>query len=136
MLHTCIARFDMMATVAFFENLGWELNTRSLPTKDSVIPRALCRRIPRSTPPFFFTKHAAFPVASCHKHSPQRDQHQLHGNCLSWQAEGSSKETQHRSMPMPIFKSAVPSSPSSILLNIWLVATAHGNGTAEAQENA
>ena len=31
-------------------------------------------------------------------------------------------------MPMPIFKSAVPSSPSSILLNIWLVATAHGNG--------
>ena len=27
MLHTRIARFDMMATVALFENLGWELNT-------------------------------------------------------------------------------------------------------------
>ena len=29
MLHARIARFDVIATVALFENLGWELNTRS-----------------------------------------------------------------------------------------------------------
>ena len=28
MLHACILGFDMMATVAFFENLRWKLNTR------------------------------------------------------------------------------------------------------------
>ena len=30
MLNARIARFDVMDTVAFFGNLGWELNTRSV----------------------------------------------------------------------------------------------------------
>ena len=28
MLHACIAKFDVMNTIALFENLGLELNTR------------------------------------------------------------------------------------------------------------
>ena len=63
MLHARIARFDVMATVALFGNLGWELNTRLHIYKTTSLADRL-RRLP------VWAKHPH--VLSCRPGGPSR----------------------------------------------------------------